>query len=120
VSRFVATPTNSKHRIFVWLRQPTLPDHQVIAFAHEDDYFFSVLHSRVHEVWAHGTGTQLREAESGFRYTPTECFPFIGHSARSRQATQPLVQAQSGRSHLGPSARPMVKPGGPIRERTAE
>jgi hypothetical protein len=33
-----------------------------------------VLHSRVHEVWARAQGTQLRERESGFRYTPTTCF----------------------------------------------
>ncbi len=29
---------------------------------------------RVHEVWARAQGTQLRERESGFRYTPTSCF----------------------------------------------
>jgi hypothetical protein len=57
-----------------WLSHPTLPDHQVIVFAREDDYFFGVLHSRVHETWSYGTGTQLREEESGFRYTPNECF----------------------------------------------
>jgi hypothetical protein len=39
-----------------------------------DDYFFGVLHSRVHELWARAQGTQLRERESGFRYTPTTCF----------------------------------------------
>ncbi len=33
-----------------------------------------MLHSSVHELWARRTGTQLREAESGFRYTPTSCF----------------------------------------------
>jgi hypothetical protein len=52
---------------------------QVIVFARDDDYFFGVLHSKVHELWARRTGTQLREAESGFRYTPTttfETFPF--------------------------------------------
>jgi len=43
-------------------------------FARDDDYFFGVLHARVHELWARGTGTQLREAESGFRYTPTSTF----------------------------------------------
>ena len=43
-------------------------------FAREDDYFFGVLHSRIHEMWARSKGTQLREAESGFRYTPTTCF----------------------------------------------
>lgn len=77
--RFLVTPTTSKHRVFVWMDPRTLPDHQLIAFARDDDYFFGALHSAVHEVWARGLGTQLREAESGFRYTPTttfETFPF--------------------------------------------
>jgi len=38
------------------------------------NHFFGVLHSSVHELWARRMGTQLREAESGFRYTPTSCF----------------------------------------------
>ena len=51
-----------------------LADHQLVVFASDDDYTFGVLHSRVHEAWARGLGTQLREVESGFRYTPTTCF----------------------------------------------
>jgi len=77
--RYIATPTVAKHRLFVWLTNPTLPDHQLIVFARSDDYFFGVLHSRLHELWARRTGTQLREAESGARYTPTttfETYPF--------------------------------------------
>jgi hypothetical protein len=77
--RFIVTPNLTKHRLFAWATHPTLPDHQLIAIARADDYFLGVLHSRVHEAWARGTGTQLREAESGFRYTPTttfETFPF--------------------------------------------
>lgn len=38
-----------------------------------------VIHSCVHETWARAQGTQVREAESGFRYTPNstfETFPF--------------------------------------------
>jgi len=72
--RFVATPTVSKHRLFIWSEAPTLPDHQLIALARSDDLFFGVLHSRLHEVWARALGTQVRERESGFRYTPTTCF----------------------------------------------
>jgi hypothetical protein len=72
--RYVGTPRVTKHRLFVWLSQPTLPDAQVIVFARSDDYFFGVLHSSIHELWARRMGTQLREAESGFRYTPTTCF----------------------------------------------
>jgi type II restriction/modification system DNA methylase subunit YeeA len=74
LARFIATPTVSKHRLFAWLTNPTLPDHQLIVFARDDDYFFGVLHSRFHEVWARAQGTQVRERESGFRYTPTSCF----------------------------------------------
>jgi len=53
-----------------------LPDHAVFAFARDDDYFFGVLHSRVHEVWALHMGTALEDRP---RYTPTstfETFPF--------------------------------------------
>jgi type II restriction/modification system DNA methylase subunit YeeA len=77
--RFIATARVSKHRLFVFLDPKTLPDAQLIVFGRSDDYFFGILHSKLHELWARGTGSQLREAESGFRYTPTstfETFPF--------------------------------------------
>ncbi len=74
LSRYIATSRVSKHRIFAWLDASVLPDCQLIVFAREDDAFFGLLHSHIHEVWALGQGTQLREKESGFRYTPTTCF----------------------------------------------
>jgi type II restriction/modification system DNA methylase subunit YeeA len=79
LSRYIATPRISKHRLFTWLLVETLLDSAAVAITREDDYTFGVLHSRAHDLWARGTGTQLREAESGFRYTPTttfETFPF--------------------------------------------
>jgi len=94
-SRYIVTPGVSKHRVFVWLQQPTLPDHALMVFAREDDYFFGVLHAKLHELWARGMGTQLREVESGFRYTPTttfETYPFPWPPGREPQDT-PLVQA---------------------------
>ncbi|MBI5934781.1 MAG: class I SAM-dependent DNA methyltransferase [Chloroflexi bacterium] len=78
-TRFIATPRTAKHRVFVWLTPEVLANDGTIVFAREDDYFFGILHSRIHELWARRTGTQLREAESGFRYTSTstfETFPF--------------------------------------------
>jgi type II restriction/modification system DNA methylase subunit YeeA len=69
--RFIATTTVSKHRLFVWESAPTLPDHQLIVFAFDDDFRFGVLHSRIHEVWALEQGTQLEDRP---RYTPTTCF----------------------------------------------
>ena len=72
--QFIATPEVSKHRIFVWVKPEVLCNQHTLVFARDDDYFFGVLHSRVHELWARRVGTQLREVESGFRYTPTTCF----------------------------------------------
>jgi type II restriction/modification system DNA methylase subunit YeeA len=78
-SRYIATPATAKHRIFVWERPEVLCNQGTLVFARDDDYFFGVLHSQLHEAWARQMGTQLREVESGFRYTPTstfETFPF--------------------------------------------
>lgn len=72
--RYIGTPRVAKHRLFVWFDAVVLPTDQVVTFARSDDYFFGVLHSRFHEIWALRQGTQLREKESGFRYTPTTCF----------------------------------------------
>ena len=72
--RFVATPRVSKHRVFVWITPESLPSDATVAFARSDDLFFGLIHSRFHEIWALAQGTQLREKESGFRYTPPTCF----------------------------------------------
>ena len=77
--RFIATPTTSKHRLFRWLSTDVLPSVALIAIARDDDYTFGVLQSRVHDSWARTVGSQLREVESGLRYTPNpafETFPF--------------------------------------------
>jgi hypothetical protein len=74
MSRMIVTPEVAKHRIFVWESTAVLCNQQTLVFAREDDYFFGVLQSRPHELWSRATGTQLRDAVSGFRYTPTTTF----------------------------------------------
>ena len=74
LSRFVGHSVTAKHLTFVWVDAGTICNSATNVFARDDDYFFGVLHSRIHEVWARALGTQLREAESAFRYTPTTCF----------------------------------------------
>jgi type II restriction/modification system DNA methylase subunit YeeA len=74
--RFLTTVRVAKHRIFRWFRSPTLADSSCFVFARDHGYFFGVLHSRFHEVWALKLGTRL---ETRPRYTPTtsfETFPF--------------------------------------------
>jgi type II restriction/modification system DNA methylase subunit YeeA len=79
LKKYILTPRHSRHRLFAWEAKDTIPDSATFAFAREDDYFFGVLHSSIHEVWARAQGTQVREVESGFRYTPNstfDTFPF--------------------------------------------
>ena len=103
LTRIIVTPRVSKHRIFAWVDSRTIPDSAVVAIARDDDYTFGVLHSRVHELWARAMGTQLREVESGFRYTPTTCFgtfpfpdPTPEQRVRVEEAARRLVELRDG------------------------
>src|SRR2546430_7054444 len=71
LQRFLTTPRVSKFRLFSWADAVVLPDDGIYVFARDDDYFFGILHSRFHEVWALKLGTRL---ETRPRYTPTTCF----------------------------------------------
>ena len=78
LSRYIATPTVAKHRLFVWLDAGICPDHQLIIIARDDDTTFGILHSRFHEAWSLRLGTWLGKGNDP-RYTPTttfETFPF--------------------------------------------
>ncbi|MCI0398836.1 MAG: class I SAM-dependent DNA methyltransferase [Chloroflexi bacterium] len=73
LSRFIGTPRVAKYRLFVFMTSSSLPDSRIAAIAREDDYFFGVLHSKVHEVWSlttssrHGVGNDPT-------YNITTCF----------------------------------------------
>ncbi|MCL4864053.1 MAG: hypothetical protein KJZ93_31890, partial [Caldilineaceae bacterium] len=97
LSRYIVTPGVSKHRVFVWTQGNTLCNNLTCVIAREDDYFLGVLQSWAHEVWSRAQGSQLREAESGQRYTNTvtfETFPFPWPPGKEPQ-DDPRVQAIS-------------------------
>ena len=76
--RYIGTSMVSKHRTFAWLDKTTLPENLIIVVARDDDYFFGVLHSKLHEAWSLRMGTWLGVGNDP-RYTPTttfETFPF--------------------------------------------
>ncbi|MBX3055505.1 MAG: class I SAM-dependent DNA methyltransferase [Anaerolineae bacterium] len=76
LKRYMGTSMVSKHRFFQWLTPDILPANLVIVISREDDYFFGMLHSWVHQLWALRLGTSLEDRP---RYTPTstfETFPF--------------------------------------------
>ena len=84
--RYIGTSMVSRHRMFSYIDGDVLPDATVIVFARDDDYFFGVLHSRIHETWAAALGTQLEDRP---RYTPTTCFetfPFPEPDDAQREA----------------------------------
>ncbi|MCY3691497.1 MAG: hypothetical protein OXH30_05795, partial [Chloroflexi bacterium] len=89
LERYIGTSMVSRHRMFAWIDGDVLPDATIIVFASDDDYFFGVLQSRIHTLWAEASGTQLRESQSGLRYTPTTCFetfPFPEPTDEQREA----------------------------------
>jgi type II restriction/modification system DNA methylase subunit YeeA len=99
--RYIVTPLVSKFRIFAWLPVEVVPENLLNAFAREDDYFFGVLHSRIHEVWGLHMGTALEDRP---RYTPTttfETFP-LPWPPGSEPQDSPLVEA------IAESARELV------------
>ncbi len=77
-SRYIITPRVSKHRVFAWLGANVIHDSATVGIASESDYFFGVLHSKLHEMWALRLGTWLGKGNDP-RYTLTttfETFPF--------------------------------------------
>lgn len=100
LTRQIVTPRVSKHRLFVWQRPEVLADSATVVIARDDDFTLGVLHSRVHELWALGMGTQL---ETRPRYTPTTCFetfPFPAPTSEQRErvgeAARRLVELRDG------------------------
>ena len=122
LSRYIATPTVAKHRLFVRLDARICPDHRLIVIARDDDTTFGILHSRFHEAWSLRLGTSLEDRP---RYTPTttfETFPFP-------DGLSPLVPAEeyaddprsaaggANRSPVEPLFRPPIMPRAPPRTR---
>ena len=117
LSRFIATPTVAKHRLFVWCDARICPDHQLIAIARDDDTTFGILHSRFHEIWSLRLGTWLGKGNDP-RYTPTttfETFPFPPGLApdgpRCRLCGRPTRRRhRGGRTAARRAARPVAQP----------
>lgn len=93
--RFIVTPEVSKHRVFVWIAPPTVPDKNLTVIARADDVTFGILHSRFHELWSLRLGTSLEDRP---RYTPTttfETFPFP-EGLTPRDTAQQQTEALDG------------------------
>jgi type II restriction/modification system DNA methylase subunit YeeA len=84
----------AKHRVFIWLDIAVIPDHTTHVIARDDNYFFGVVHSRVHEVWSLAQGARMG-AGNDPRYSSSktfETFPFPWPPGRE-PADDPRVAA---------------------------
>ena len=91
---------------------------QLHVIARHDDYFFGVLHSRLHEVWALRMGTWLGKGNDP-RYTPTttfETFPFPWPPGQEDTAhpAYPAISAAAQQLHAERDAW-LNPPGLPVR-----
>lgn len=98
LKRCIVTPEVAKHRLFVWMDTAFVPDHKLHVFARDDDYFFGILHSRIHEVWTIATcswmGVGNDPSYSSSRVFETFPFPFPpGQEPKKDPRVQAISQA---------------------------
>jgi hypothetical protein len=95
LSRYIATPRVSKHRVFAWVASNIVPDSRLVVIASGDDALFGVLQSRFHKLWALAVGSIHGDGDEGGRptYTADVCF-----GAFPFPSTVPLTQEPGPRS----------------------
>jgi len=101
LTRYIATPEVAKYRLFVWVEKETVPDHTLHIIAREDDYFFGILHSRIHELWSLRVGSTLEDRP---RYTSTKTFrtfpfPFVPGREDFNDARVQAISAAAKQLH---------------------
>jgi type II restriction/modification system DNA methylase subunit YeeA len=112
LARYIATPVNGKHRIFVWMDARVLADHQLVVIAREDDVTFGILHSRLHEVWSLRRGTWLGVGNDP-RYTPTTTFDSYPFPDGLSPQTRPEAYSNPRAAAIGAAAKQLSE----LRER---
>lgn len=90
LTRVLATPAVTKHRIWVWVPKTVLPDAQLMVALRDDDTTFGLLQSRLHTLWTLRLCSWVGVGNDP-RYTPTttfETFPFPNNMTPNFPAAQ--------------------------------
>jgi hypothetical protein len=96
LDRCIVTSEIAKHRVFVWMGTEVIPDHRLHVFARDDDYFFGVLQSRIHEVWSLRLGSTFEDRPCYNSDTIFASFPFPwrpGHEAKDLPLVETIAAA---------------------------
>jgi hypothetical protein len=89
LSRLLATPQTSSHRLFCFLPNGKVFDKQLALFVTEDWPSYTVMSSRLHEIWSAFFGSTL---EDRLLYAMSDCFETFPFPA-SHESNQALEQA---------------------------
>jgi type II restriction/modification system DNA methylase subunit YeeA len=94
LSRCIVTPGISKHRVFVWMSTEIVPDQKLHVIARNDDYFFGVLHSRLHTAWTLSTCSWMGVGNDPYYNSATTfgTYPFPWTPGKEPKDS-PLVEA---------------------------
>ena len=78
LTRCIVTPEVNKHRVFAWMDTTVIPDHKLHVIARDDDYFFGVLQSGLHEAWTIATCSWIGKGNDPSYNSATtfDTFPF--------------------------------------------
>lgn len=88
--KYIVTVETAKHRIFFFLDSQVVPDNSLVTISLDDYYFFCVLSSKLHILWASATGGTLEDRPV---YTKTFCFdrfPFPNPTPEQKQKIRDL------------------------------
>lgn len=80
----------------MWEDADVVPDHTCHVIAREDDYFFGVLHSRVHVAWVLQSGSTLEDRPRYNSETTFDTFPFPwppGHEPQDSPIMEAIAEA---------------------------
>jgi hypothetical protein len=100
LSRFIATPETTKHRLFSFFPMPFAPDHKLYVICSEDAWLLGVLSSRIHKEWSLGTGSQLGPTPVYVKSIGFDCFPFPAATELQKETIRALgEQLDAHRKH---------------------
>ena len=76
IDRYIVTVETAKHRPFLFLPKNVIPDNRLICFALADAFYFGVLSSRIHAIWALESGGTLEDRPIYTKSRIFDPFPF--------------------------------------------
>jgi hypothetical protein len=92
IPRYIATTRTAKHRIFQFVSNSTIPNHEIVVISLEEAFWLGVLSSRIHLEWAVQAGGTLEDRP---RYNKRKCFdhfPFPDPTPEQRARIAELAE----------------------------